>query len=140
MKVVSFENLFKSSKTWLSGIKWGFLLPVWIGFMLHLFLLKYLIWRQNLVKQDIYIFHKTCKCKCRLNASVCNNKQRWNKDEYRCECRELIEKDVCDDGFIWNPRVCEYRSDKLCDVGEYIDYPNYKCRKRLIDKLVFPWI
>ena len=108
--------------------------------MLHLFLLKYLIWRQNLVKQDIYIFHKTCKCKCRLNVSVCNNKQRWNKDEYRCECRELIEKDVCDDGFIWNPRVCECRSDKLCDVGEYIDYPNYKCRKRLIDKLVFPWI
>ena len=85
-------------------------------------------------------FHKTCKCKCRLNASVCNNKQRWNKDEYRCECRELIDKDVCDDGFIWNPRVCECRSDKLCDVGEYIDYPNYKCRKRLIDKLVFPWI
>ena len=23
-------------------------------------------------------WHKTCKCKCRLDASVCNNKQRWN--------------------------------------------------------------
>ena len=23
-------------------------------------------------------WHKTCKCKSRLNASVCNNKQRWN--------------------------------------------------------------
>ena len=22
-------------------------------------------------------WHRTCKCKCRLNASVCNNKQRW---------------------------------------------------------------
>ena len=21
--------------------------------------------------------HETCKCKCRLDASVCNNKQRW---------------------------------------------------------------
>ena len=25
-------------------------------------------------------WHETCKCKCRLNASVCNNKQRWNAD------------------------------------------------------------
>ena len=23
--------------------------------------------------------HETCKCKCRLDASVYNNKQRWNK-------------------------------------------------------------
>ena len=23
-------------------------------------------------------WHKTCKCKCRLNKNVCNNKQRWN--------------------------------------------------------------
>ena len=23
-------------------------------------------------------WHKTCKCKCRLDASICNNKQRWN--------------------------------------------------------------
>ena len=22
--------------------------------------------------------HEMCKCKCRLDASVCNNKQRWN--------------------------------------------------------------
>ena len=22
--------------------------------------------------------HETCKCKCRLDASVCSNKQRWN--------------------------------------------------------------
>ena len=35
-------------------------------------------------------WHETCKCKCRLNASVCNNKQRWNDDKCRCECKELI--------------------------------------------------
>ena len=29
---------------------------------------------------------KTCKCKCRLNASICNNKQRSNDDKCRCEC------------------------------------------------------
>ena len=26
-------------------------------------------------------WHETCKCKCGLDASVCNNKQRWNKDK-----------------------------------------------------------
>ena len=31
-------------------------------------------------------WHKTCKCKCRLDASVCNNKQRWNEDKCRCKC------------------------------------------------------
>ena len=25
--------------------------------------------------------HETCKCKCRLDASVCNCKRRWNKDK-----------------------------------------------------------
>ena len=27
-------------------------------------------------------------------------------------------------------------SGKSCDVGEYLDYENCKCRKRLVDKLV----
>ena len=81
-------------------------------------------------------WHKTCKCKCRLNASVCNNKQRWNDDKCRCECKELIDKGVCDKGFIWNPSNCECECDKSCDVGEYLDYENCKCRKKLVDKLV----
>ena len=37
-------------------------------------------------------FHKTYQCKCRLNASVCNNKRRWNNDKCRYECKELIDK------------------------------------------------
>ena len=38
-------------------------------------------------------WHKTCKCKCRLEVSVCNDKQRWNEDKCRYECREeLIDK------------------------------------------------
>ena len=32
--------------------------------------------------------------------------------------------------------VIECECDKLCDVGEYLDYGNCKCRKRLVDKLV----
>ena len=31
-------------------------------------------------------WHKTFKCKCRLDTSICNNKQRWNEDKCRCEC------------------------------------------------------
>ena len=29
-------------------------------------------------------WHKICKCKCRLDAIICNNKQRWNEDKCRC--------------------------------------------------------
>ena len=43
---------------------------------------------------------ETCKCKCRLDANICNNKQRWNDDKCRCECKELIDKGVCEKGFI----------------------------------------
>ena len=32
-------------------------------------------------------WHDACKCKCRLDASVCNNKQCWNDDKCRCECK-----------------------------------------------------
>ena len=45
-------------------------------------------------------WHETCKCKCRLDAIVCNYKQRGNDDKYRCECKEMIDKGVCDKGFI----------------------------------------
>ena len=63
--------------------------------------------------------HETYKCKCRLDASVCNNKQRWNNDKCRCECKELIDKIVCDKGFIWNTSNCECECDKSCDIGKY---------------------
>ena len=81
-------------------------------------------------------WHETCKCKCRLDASVCNNKQRWNEDKCRCECKELIDKGICGKVFIWNPSNCECECDKSCDVGEYLDYKNCECKKKLVDKLV----
>ena len=79
-------------------------------------------------------WHKTCKSKCRLDANVCNNKQRWNEDKCRCECKELIDKGICDKGFIWNPSNCECECDKSCDSGEYLNYK--KCCENLVDKLV----
>ena len=80
-------------------------------------------------------WHKTCKCRFRLDASICNNKQRWNDDKCRFECKELIDKGMCDKGFIWNPSNCECECDKLCDIGEYLDYKNCKCRRKIIHKL-----
>ena len=79
-------------------------------------------------------WHKTCKCKYRLDANVCNDKQRWSEDKCRCECKELINKGICDKGFIWNPSNCKCERDKLYDVGEFFDYKNCKCKKSLIDK------
>ena len=69
--------------------------------------------------------HETCKCECKLGENVCNNKQRWNKT--KCECKELINKGVCDKGFTWNPGNSECECDKVCDIGEYLDYENCKC-------------
>ena len=59
---------------------------------------------------------ETRKCKCRLDASVCNNKQRWDEDKCRCEYKLLIDKGICDKGF----------RQILVD----------KCRQSLVDKLV----
>ena len=39
-------------------------------------------------------WHESCKCICRLDKIICNNKQRWNEDKYRCEWKELIDKKV----------------------------------------------
>ena len=43
---------------------------------------------------------------------------------------------MCDKAYALNPSNCECEYDKSCDIGEYLDYENCKCRKRLIDKLV----
>ena len=80
--------------------------------------------------------HETCKCKCRLDSSVCNKKQPWHEDKCRCKCKELMEKRVFDKGFILNPSNCECVCNKSCDIGEYLDYLNFKCREELIDKVI----
>ena len=66
-------------------------------------------------------WHETCKCKCRLDASVCNNKQKWNENKCSCECKELIATRTCDKGFISDLSNCECGRDKSCDTSEYLD-------------------
>ena len=54
------------------------------------------------------LWHKGCKCVCRLNSSVCNNKQIWNSDTCRCDCNEDFASIInCTKGYIWDPSTCE---------------------------------
>ena len=50
--------------------------------------------------------------------------------------KELIDKGTYDKEFIWNQSNCECECDKSCDSGEYLDHKNWKCRNKLVDKLV----
>ena len=67
------------------------------------------------------------------NAAVCNSKQRYNNKKYRCEFKELIDKDICDKEFIWYPSDCECECDKSCDIGECLDHENFKWRTKIVD-------
>ena len=58
------------------------------------------------------------------------------KDNYRCECKELIDNRVRNKAFIWSSSNCECEYDKVFDFGEYIDYENCKCRKKLVAPLI----
>ena len=54
----------------------------------------------------------------------------------RSECKDLIEKGICDKRFNWIPNNYECECDKSSAVGEYPHYKNCKCKNRLVDKLV----
>ena len=75
-------------------------------------------------------WHKTCKCICRLGKIICNSKQRWHEGKCRFEFKELIDKGVCDKGYVWNPSNCRWKCNKSCIIGEYLDYSSCKCRKK----------
>ena len=72
---------------------------------------------------------ETCKCQCRLDASVYNNKKRWNHDKCKRQCKELIDNGRCNKVFIWNFSNCERDCDKLCNFGEYLDYKSCNSEK-----------
>ena len=84
--------------------------------------------------------HEACKCICRLNKIVCNNKQRWNKGQCRCECKKLINIGLCDKGFIFNPSNCKCECDKLCNTSQYLDYLNCKWKKNWFNWWTMYWV
>ena len=72
-------------------------------------------------------WHESCKCICRLDRIICNNKQKWNKDKCRCEYKKIIDKGVWEKG---------YKSSKDIDIY-YINYiqENLNSSSRLCIKI-----
>ena len=83
------------------------------------------------------LWHESCKCICRLNSSVCNNKQIWNSDTCRCDCNEGFTSIIsCDKGYTWNPSTCECQCDMWCKPGQYLDHNNCICKSKLISRVI----
>ena len=83
------------------------------------------------------LWHESCKCVCRLNLSVCNNKQIWNSDTCRCNCNEDFAGIInCTKGYTWNPSTYECQCDMWCKPGQYLDYKNCICKNKLIGRVI----
>ena len=83
------------------------------------------------------LWHESCKCICKLNSSVCNNKQIWNSDTCRCDCNEDFAGIIsCDKGYTWNPSTCECQCDMWRKPGQYLDHKNCICKNKLIGRLI----
>ena len=83
------------------------------------------------------LWHESCKCVCKLNSSVCNNKQIWNDDTCRCDCNEDFTGIInCTKGYIWNPSTCECKCDMWCKPRQYLDYKNCVCKNKLVGRVI----
>ena len=83
------------------------------------------------------LWHESCKYVCKLNSSICNNKQIWNSDTCRCDCNEDFTSIIsCDKGYTWNPSTCECHCDTWCKPGLYLDHKNCICKNKLIGRLI----
>ena len=83
------------------------------------------------------LWHKSCKCVCKLNSSVCNNKQIWNSDTCRCDCNEDFASIInCTKGYTWNPSTCECQCDTWCKPSQYLDHKNCICKNKLIGRKI----
>ena len=83
------------------------------------------------------LWHKSCKCVCKLNSSICNNKQIWNGDNCRCDCNEDFAGIInCTKGYTWNPSTCECQCDTWCKPGQYLDHKNWVCQNKLVGRVI----
>ena len=83
------------------------------------------------------LWHESCKCVCKLNSSVCNNKQIWNSNACRCDYNEDFTGVVdCDKGYTCNPSNFECQCDICCKLGQYLDHKNCICKNKLIGRVI----
>ena len=86
------------------------------------------------------LWHKSCKCVCKLNSTVCNSKQIWNSNTCRCDCNEDFAGTInCNIGYTWNPSTCKCQCDKWCKTGQYLDHKNCVCKNKLVGRLIEEW-
>ena len=83
------------------------------------------------------LWHESCKCVCKFNSSVCNNKQIWNDGTCRCDCNEDFAGIInCNKGYMWNPSACESQCDTWCKQGQYFDHKICVCQNKLIGRVI----
>ena len=83
------------------------------------------------------LWHESCKCICKLNSSVCNNKQIWNGDTCTSNCNEDFTGIInCTKGYTWNPSTCECQCDTWCKPGQYLDHKNSVWKNKLIGRVI----
>ena len=83
------------------------------------------------------LWHESCKCVCKLNSSVCNNKQIWNSNTCRCDCNKHFAGIIsCAKRYMWNPSTWECQCDKWCKQGQYLDHKNCVCKNKLISRII----
>ena len=82
------------------------------------------------------LWNESCKCLCKLNSSISNNKQIWNSDTCRCDCNEDFASIISfDKGYTWNPSTGERQCDMWCKPGQYLDHKNCICKNKLIGRV-----
>ena len=82
------------------------------------------------------LWHESCKCASKLNSSVCNNKQIWNRDTCRYDCNEDFASIInCTKGYTWNPSTCECQCDTWCKPSQYLDHEKCICKNKLIGRV-----
>ena len=68
-------------------------------------------------------WHETCKCICgsheKLFVAINKNGIKINVD---VNVKKLIDKGVCDKGYIFNLSNCECECDKSCNIRHCLDY------------------
>ena len=83
------------------------------------------------------LWHESCKCVCKLNSSICHNKQIWNGDTCRCDCNEDFAGIInCTKGYTWNRSTCECQCDTWCKPGQYLDHKNCICKTKLVGRII----
>ena len=95
-----------------------------------------IIKRVNMQVYCSVLWYESCKCACKLNLSVCNNKQIWNSDTCRCDCNEDFASTInCTTGYTWSPSTCDCQCDTRCKPGQYLDHKNCICKNKLIGRV-----